>query len=51
MVKLDYLGSHAEQAISFTARPGSVTVSLPDLQEGQTVGGQVNLAPKVEILL
>ena len=48
VVKVDYLGSHAEQTISFTARPGSVTVSLPDLQEGQTVGGQVNIAPKVE---
>jgi VWFA-related protein len=48
VVKVDYLGSHAEQTISFTARPGNVTVTLPDLQDGQIVGGQVNLAPQVE---
>jgi len=48
VVKVDYLGSHAEQTISFTARPGSVTVSFPDLQDGQIVGGQVNIAPKVD---
>lgn len=48
VVKVDYMGGKAEQSISFTARPGSVMVSLPDLQEGQTVSGEVTIAPKVE---
>ena len=47
VVKVDYQGTHVEQSISFTARSSTVTVSLPDLQAGATVGGIVTIAPVV----
>lgn len=47
VVKVDYLGGHAEQSGFFNARAGEVIVSLPELTDGQTVSGQVRFAPAV----
>jgi len=49
VVKVDYQGAHAEQALKFTARPGNVTVNLKNLTEGQSVAGNVEIVPEVNV--
>ncbi len=47
LVRLNYLGQEVEQVGRLTARQGSVTLSLPGLQEGQVVGGKVDFSPQI----
>jgi len=47
LVRLNYLGQEVEQVGRLTARQRSVTLSLPNLQEGQVVGGKVDFSPQI----
>jgi VWFA-related protein len=47
VVKVNHLGNLAEATARLTAIPREVTITLPDLQEGQAVGGTVRFAPEV----
>ncbi|MGC1377734.1 MAG: Ig-like domain-containing protein [Anaerolineales bacterium] len=47
VVKVDYQGAHAEQALKFTARAGNLTVDLKNLTDGQSVAGNVEIVPDV----
>lgn len=43
VIGVTYPGKEGQAKERFLARPGQVTVSLPDLAEGQTVGGVMDL--------
>lgn len=47
VVKVNYQGAYAEQSRKFTAQTGNVTVDLPNLQNGQSVFGNVEVVPQV----
>ncbi len=47
LIALDTQGWHEELTHTFLGRPGSVTVSLPEYQTGQVIGGKVRFAPTV----
>jgi VWFA-related protein len=42
-----YAGAEAETYEHFVAVPGEVTVTLPDIADGQTVGGMVSLVAEI----
>lgn len=47
VVKVNYQGAYAEQSRKFTAQTGNVTVDLTNLQDGQSVFGNVEIVPQV----
>jgi hypothetical protein len=47
IVKVDYLSWHEEQSRHFIAIPGEVTITIPDFENNQIVGGKVHFAPIV----
>ena len=46
-VVVDYPNNHLETSQTFLAQPGEVSVSLPDFQDGQTIGGKLRFAPEI----
>ena len=46
-VALNYQDGSASASRKFVAKPGQVSLSLPDLQDGQTVGGMILIKPEV----
>ena len=48
VVKVNHLGGNAEQVGRFVARSSDVFVSLPELSDGQVIGGKIRFAPQVQ---
>ena len=46
-VTADFQTQHLETAHQFTAQPGELTVSLPDFEAGQTIGGKIRFVPEI----
>lgn len=45
--KVDFQTQHLEAAHQFMAQPGELSVTMPDFDEGQTVGGKIRFAPEI----
>jgi VWFA-related protein len=48
VVKADHLGGSAEDIGRFVAYSADVTISLPELFDGQVIGGKIRFAPQVQ---
>lgn len=46
-VVIDYPNTQLEASQSFVALPGELTVTLPDFEDGQIIGGKLRFAPEV----
>jgi hypothetical protein len=46
-VTVDYESWHVDHTRQFIAHPGEVTITFPDLQDGQVVGGNIFFAPDI----
>ncbi len=46
-VVVDYPNNHMEASQSFVAQPGEVTVTMPDYEDGQTIGGKLRFSPEI----
>lgn len=46
-VVVDYPNNRLEASQSFVAQPGEITVTLPDYEDGQIIGGKLRFAPEV----
>lgn len=48
VIKVNYLGGSVEQVGRFVGRSSDVVVSLPELSDGQVIGGKIRFAPQVQ---